>query len=247
MSTVRKFTIGVAPYVRMHRIRSIGGQLVDAVLALRIKDLPEDFFEEVLVQNDNNGYRLSGRKGGNMLVFNDHSIAFTRDYYESKDTFDFPRVIEQFRVIWAAFNSLAQITDVRRIGIVSELKYTVPSKTPSVWMRNNLSPVFQSNQHAEKFNLRFEDRALAADGLAPDPKKADFINTISQIYDSELDADHPVPGFMYSSTDHQRYFTPVIAGKNVIDETIKLKKTFDLASKKLDERLLELGASDAKK
>ena len=247
MGMVRKFTIGVAPYVKMHRIHGVGGQVIDAVLALRLKALSEDFFEEVLVQSDHNGYRLSGRKGSNVLSFNDQSIAFTRDFYESNDSFEFSKVIEQFRTIWSAFNSIVQITDVRRIGIVSESKYTVPNKAPSTWMRNKLSPIFESDLHAEKFHLRFEDRALAANGLAPDPKKADFLNTICQVYDSELDNEHPVPGFMYTSTDVQRYFTPVIPGKNVVDEALKLKKTFDIASKKLDDRLQKLGASDAKK
>jgi hypothetical protein len=247
MSTVRKFTIGLAPYIKMHRIRSIGGEVVDAVLALRLKALSENFFEEVLIQTDHNGYRLTGGKGANSLAFNDQSIAFTRDYFESNDSFDFDKVIEDFRAIWGAVNSVVRITDVRRIGIVAESKYTVPSKAPNIWMRNNFSPIFKSDKHAERFHLKFENRTFAADGLAPDPKKSDFINTIYQIYDGEMDNDHSMPGFMFASLDVQRYFTPVITGKNIVDEVLKLKKTFDDSLRKFDDQLKELGASDAKK
>lgn len=247
MTVFRKFTIGVAPYARMYRMYGAGGQVVDAVLALRLKALSEDFFEEVLVQSDRNGYRLTGRHGGNVLSFNDQNITFTRDYYDSQDVFDFNKVLDQFRIIWGAINSVLQIADVRRVGMVSESKYEVPSKAPSAWMRNTFTPLFESKLHAEKFQMRFEDRELAADGLAPDPKKSDFINTIYQIYDSSLDIDHPMPGYMFTNTDVQRYFTPVISGKGVPDEALKLKKHFDAASKKLDDRLKDLGASHAKK
>lgn len=247
MTVFRKFTIGIAPYTRMYRIHSAGGEVVDAVLALRLKALPEDFFEEVLIQTDRNGYRITGHHGNNALSLNDQNITFTRDYYESTDSFDFSKVFDQFRIIWGAINSVLQITDVRRVGMVSESKYEVPSKTPSTWMRNTFSPPFGSDLHVEKFHLRFEERELAADGLAPDPKKADFINTIYQIYDSEMDADHSTTGYMFTNTDVQRYFTPVITGKGVPDEILKLKKRFDVASKKFDDRLKKLGASHAKK
>ena len=247
MTKIQKFTIGVAPYARLFRMLNLGGQIVDAVLALRLKALPEDFFAEVSMQADHNGYRLIGQKGRNSLAFNDQSITFTKDFYESDDSFDFNKMVEQFRTIWGAVNSVLHLADARRVGIVAESKYEVPSKATSAWMRNKLSPAFASDLHAEKFQLRFEDRALAADGLAPDPKKADFINTIYQIYDGELDTEHSAPGYMYSTIDVQRYFTPVIAGKDVVDEAVKLKKHFDLALKRLDTQLQQLGASHAKK
>lgn len=247
MGRIRKFTIGIAPQVRMYRIHSLGGQIVDAVLALRLKNLPEDFFEEVLAQTDRQGYRLRGQGGRNILTINDLNIAFTRDYHDAEDSFDFEKCMDQFKTIWTAVNTVLHLTDVRRIGMVSESKYEIPKKiAPSVWMRNTFSPQFTSELHAEKFNLRFEERKLAKTGLAPDPKKEDFINVITQIYDGDLDAEHPSSGFMFSSTDVQRYFAPVISGKTVGDEMLKLKKQFDSAFNKLDDRLKNLGAIHAK-
>jgi hypothetical protein len=244
----RKITIGVQPIDKVYRVHSLGGAVVDSILGLRLKELPEDYFEEVAVAHGTqNGYRLSGRKGENSLVFTESQLVFTRDHHESSSRLDFDKVASEFRLIWNAANSILQMANVRRIGIVAECLYTVPHKSVSGWLRSRLlSPQLHAEVlHSERFTLRFEERELAKDGIAPDPKKADFHNTICTIYDNAYDDTHPVPGFVVLSVDTQRYFAPVISGKTVPEEMQKLRRQFELSLAKFDQQLVTLGATHA--
>ena len=68
-----------------------------------------------------------------------------------------------------------------------------------------------------------------------------------QIYDDSLDSEHTSSDFVYTNLGVQRYFAPVISGKQVLDSIGKLKKTFDQNSKKLNNQLLKIGATYAPK
>lgn len=248
MSSIQKITIGISPDVKMYRVANVGGQIVDRILALRLKELDESFFTEVLQQVDHNGYVITGKDKGHSLIFNEQNIIFSYDLYEQESVFNFDSYMRNFKFIFEAINALLQISNIRRIGIVAEYKYKTPNgKLPSPWLKEQFSPKFNLENHTEKFHIRFEDRALAPDGLAPDPKKADFINSIVQIYDGSLDSEHPNSNFIYTNLDVQRYFAPVISGKQALDATGKLKKTFDQNSKKLNDQLLKIGATYAPK
>lgn len=246
MAIVKKFTIGVAPFAQMFRIHGLGGSVVDAVLALRKgKSLSEDYFSEVAVNAERTVFQLRGLGGLNAMQFTDANITFTKDFYESEKSFDFRTMLDEFRAIWPAVHSTLNIQDIRRIGMVAEHSFKVESKSPSAWLRQKLT-TFESSKITDKFLLRFEERELAQDGNAPDLKKSDFLNYIYQFNDSALDAQHPSDGSIRATLDVQRYFAPVLNG-NVGDEVLKLKHHFELAQKRLDEKLKGLGASYGKR
>jgi len=244
MPSIRKFTIGVLPFAKMFRVHGLGGAATDAVLKLRGKGLSETYFEEIGVNVERTAYRLTGGDQVNSLHITEESIALTRDYHEADGTFSFKKTLEDFKLIWPAIQSVLSVSDIRRIGMVAEYRYSVPHKHPSIWLRENLVAA-RTAKVTDKFLLRFEERELAKDGLAPDPKKADFINYIFQYYDSALDASHPTPGYADVNVDVQRYFAPMLTG-NVVDECAKLHRHFESAEGHVHEFMTKLGATDAK-
>jgi hypothetical protein len=245
MAIVRKFTIGVLPFAKSFRMRGLGGVATDNVLRLRGKSLSDNFFTDVGTGAERNSYRLSSEDDTNVLQLTQESITFTKEYYGSTTSFDFKKVLEEFRLIWGAVDGVLKTFDIRRIGIVSELQYAVPDGTPSAWLRSKLTTI-PTNAGTDKFSLRYEEREYAKDGRLPDPKKADFLNSIYSIYDSALDADRPLAGFVNVTVDVQRYFTPLHNG-NVGDEVLKLKQHLEASQQRIDGFLLKAGATHAKK
>lgn len=244
MPHIRKFTIGILPFAKMFRVHGLGGAATDAVLKLRGKSLPEAYFDEIGVNPERTAYRLSGGDQVNNLQISEESITLTKDYHESDGSFSFKKTLDEYKLIWPAIQSVLAVTDIRRIGMVAEYRYSVPHKHPSMWLREKLLPM-QSTMVTEKFLLRFEEREFAKDGIAPDPKKADFLNYIFQYYDSALDASHPAPGFVDVNIDVQRYFAPLLTG-SVLDECVKLYRHFQSAEARVHDFMVTMGASDAK-
>ena len=245
MAIVRKFTIGVQPFATSVRMHGLGGVATDTVLRLRGKTLPDNYFSDIGVNAERTAYRLSSEDQTNSLQLTEDSVTLTKDYYDAKTSFDFKKVLEEFRVLWAAVDSALKLVDIRRIGMVAEYRYVVDAKNPSVWLRSKLTAI-PTKSATDKFTMRFEERAFAKDGGVPDQKKADFLNCIYSIYDSVSDANHPAPGFVDVDVDAQRYFTPLLNG-NVGDEILKLHKHFEASQHKIDEFLLSQGATHAKR
>ncbi len=245
MALIRKFTIGILPFAKMFRVHGLGGAATDAVLKLRGKGLPDNYFDEVGVNTERTAYRLSGTEHGNSLHITEESITFVKDYHDAGGSFSFKRMMDELRKIWPAINSALGVSDIRRIGMVAEYRYAVPEKHPSVWLREKLLAL-PCTRVTDKFTLRFEEREYARDGLAPDPKKADFLNYIYHYYDSAMDAAHPEPGFVDVNIDVQRYFAPMLTG-SVVDECLKLHRHFELAESRTHQSMLKLGAADAKR
>jgi hypothetical protein len=245
MAIVRKFTLGVLPFAKTFRIHGLGGAAVDAVLRLRGKTLPESYFADVGVNADRTAYRVSSEDHHNSLQLTEENLTLTKDYYEGQQSFDFRKVLEEFRLIWTAVDSVLKITDIRRIGMVAEHRYSVENDKPGLWMRTNLSTV-PTSLATDKFMLRYEEREFASDGGVPDLKKADFINYIYTIYDSSSDVNHPRRGFVDADVDVQRYFAPLFSG-NVGDEVLKLHKHLDPAVRRIDDFLKSRGAAHAKR
>lgn len=247
MAIVKKITIGVAPFAKMFRIPAMGGQVVDALLGLRAKALPDDFFDEVSSETDRRWFRVSKAGGANSLLIHEDNIAFTKDFYGPGGVFDFDKVLSEFKIIWPVVNKVLGVKDIRRIGIACEYRYQVPGGNPSTWIRDNFTKFpSPSNRVAAKMNIRLEEREMATDGKVPDPLKANFINYIYHYYDSSMDVDHPQEGFVNGLLDVQRYFTPVLNG-DVPDEVIKLRRSFVAAEKSFDGHLKSLGASNGSK
>lgn len=240
MATVRKFSIGVQPFTKMFRMLGVAGSVCDAVLRLRSKALADDFYKEVGWSNDRTVCRLSNGTLGNLLTLTEESVVFTKDCHENDKTFSFDKTLAEFKTVYAALNAILNIQDIRRVGLVAEYRLTVDAKSPSSWLREKLS-TSPSTLVTDKFFMKYEEREFAADGRAPDPKKADFINYIYHFYDSVLDADHSKPGFVDVNLDVQHYFAPVL-NSSVPDEVQKLHRHFEAAQKRLLERLKALGA-----
>lgn len=245
MAIVRKFTIGVQPFAKSFRIHGLGGAATDAALRLRGKTLPDDYFSDVGMNAERTAYRLTSDDQTNSLQLTEESITFTKDYYDAKTAFDFKKVLDEFRVLWSAVDGVLKLVDIRRVGMVAEYRYSVDDKNSSVWLRSKLTTI-PTKSATDKFTMRFEEREFAKDGGIPDPKKADFLNCIYTIYDSISDANHPVAGFVDVDVDAQRYFTPLLNG-NVPDEVLKLHKHFELSQHRIDEFLMNLGASHGKR
>lgn len=244
MSKIQKLSIGVQPFSKMFRVHGLAGAATDAILALRGKELPDSFFDEVGVNAERTAYRLTGLDQVNALRITETDIVFSKDHYESDVPFNMRKTLDEFRILWNAANSVLSVADIRRIGIVAEYRMSVPHKHPSVWLRNKLTSLPSENV-TDKFSLRFEERKFAADGIAPDPKKSDFINTIYSYYDSSTDDSHASPGFINVNLDVQRYFAPMLKG-GVPDELTKLLKHFEAAEARLAESLSKMGAVDGK-
>lgn len=243
MTIVKKFTIGIQPFAKMFRISGQGGAAVDAVLKLRNKELPENYFSEVKINSEKTSFQIQGLDGHNILTITDDNIVFVKDYYESSESFKFSKVLDEFKLIYSAAHSVLQFSEIRRVGLVAEHRYAVPQGKPSEWLRSKLLKV-ASPQLTANFLIRFEERSPASDGLIPDPKKADFINRIYSYNDSALDVDHPTPGKADTSIDVQRYFAPML-NSSVTDELSKLFKTsFEPAQRQLNTQMLDWGATN---
>ena len=245
MAIVRKFSIGVQPFTKMFRMLGVAGSACDAVLRLRSKTLADDFYREVGWSTDRTVCKLSNSTLGNVLTLTEESVVFTKDCHENDKVFSFEKTLSEFKVVYAALNAILNVQDIRRVGIVAEYRLTVEAKSPSAWLREKLT-TNQSALVTDKFFMKFEEREFAADGGAPDPKKADFINYIYHFYDSVLDADHSKPGFVDANLDVQHYFAPVL-NSSVPDEIQKLYRHFEAAQKRLDERLKAMGAVHGKR
>ena len=245
MAIIRKFTIGVQPFAKSFRMHGLGGVATDTVLRLRGKALPDDYFADVGVNAERTAYRLSSEDQTNSLQLTEDSVTLTKDYYDSKTSFDFKKVIEEFRVLWSAVDGALKLVDIRRIGMVAEYRYAVDNKSSSVWLRSKLTTI-PTKSSTDKFTMRFEEREITKDGGIPDPKKADFLNCIYTVYDSITDATHPTSGFVDVDVDAQRYFTPLLNG-NVTDELLKLHKHFESSQRRIDEFLIALGATHGKR
>jgi hypothetical protein len=186
MALVRKFTIGVAPFAKMFRVHGMAGAACDALLQLRAKTLADDYFQEVGWNDDRTAFAVSNAALGNKVTMSEENISFTKDCHDSDRVFSFEKALSEFKIVYGAINSVLRVTDIRRIGMVAEYRLSVGSSNPSGWLREKLTTI-PSKMLTEKFSLRFEERELAADGKAPDPKKADFINYIYHFYDSAQD------------------------------------------------------------
>lgn len=104
MAIVKKFTIGIAPFAKMFR-PGPGGAATDAVLRLRSRGLADNFFSEVGTNVERTAYKLSGLDRLNTMQITEDAITFAKDYYEATVSFDFRKVLEEFRLVWAGLTT----------------------------------------------------------------------------------------------------------------------------------------------
>jgi hypothetical protein len=184
---------------------------------------------------------LSNKALGNILTIDRDNVTITKDLYDTDTNFHFDNILSEFRTIWKTLNAILEVRDIRRIGVVAEHQEPIAgSENPSKILASaytKLSP----QGHPAKLLLRFEDRQPLPGGQLPDFDKNDFINTIIEIYDSEVDVDHPKERSINFNVDAQHYYAPVFNG-NVPDEVLKLyNKTLTPSIKHWHANLLKNG------
>jgi hypothetical protein len=243
VAIVRKFTIGVLPIVKMFRMNSLGGVAIDQLLRLRLKELPEDYFTSVSPLAPRMGFVVHDSSRATIFSMTEESISFTKDYFETDKSFDFKKVLEEFKLVWSTINSVLKVQDIRRIGMVAEYRLSISEASPSDWLRDKFIK-WPSDRYADKVRLNFEERGPTKDGKPPNQATDDFINYIYTLYDGVLDAQHPSSEHMFVNLDVQRYFSPVLNGR-VEDEVLKLHQHFAAAQLSLDSLLKGFGAKHA--
>lgn len=244
MAIIKRFSIGIQPLVRMFRVASLSGVLADSVLAARDSGrLGDDlYYESVGVSLP---LTMRNDKLGHVLAVSADNVVVTWDYFKSGKSFDFNKVLTEFRAVWSAVNAVLKMRDLRRVGIVTEHRFVPESGHPSKELMSTLTKLdrWDPEGYKDRFRLRWESRAIAQDGTIPNREKADFINQIAEIYDSAVDTDNPQDGAFNVNLDIQRYYAPAV-NNDVVDEVLKLyNKTYVSASDKLLRALDNLGVT----
>lgn len=241
MAKLCKLVIGVKPAKRMFRITSLSGEIVDGLIeSVDEKNLPDDYYTKVARSPDGSSIRLVDDKGTNALTIDTENIIFVKDGYEDQARVNIDECLSEFQQIWDACQVVLKVRNIRRIGMVGEYRIIPSSSNASAALLRSLTK-FERSGHVAKFAMQFETHALTtgAAGL-PDVKTSDFWNTIETYFDSVLDSQHSDEGQITAMLDVQRYYAPFLNG-NIPDETRKLRKRYDEATKQLNERLTKLG------
>lgn len=238
MLKLKKFIIGIQPASKMFRIPSINGLIIDDVLARRgTKPLGDNYYEEIATNQDQGTFGLQNKERSNLLRVDMSNVVLIKDAYESESNIHTDKTITEFTAIWNVVNGHLGMHNVRRIGVAAEYQIDHGEKNPNISAMDNLCKLPRPN-HPGKFHLRFEDRRATKEGSAPDIHKSHFINVIYAYYDSELDADHPTPGFFNANIDYQKYYSPLLT-TNIWDEVKIQARMFDQELKSFRKLLKE--------
>lgn len=240
MLKIRKFVIGVRPASKMFRVSSLVGEAIDAVLARRgIKPLEDEYYSEVATNIEQGAFQLKSENLVNVLRIDRDNVIFTKDYYNIDKVIDIEAAILEFAAIWSALEDILKIRDIRRIGFVAEHRiYEEKSNASAILMKTLTTippPIYPA-----KFLLRYEERQPTAEGLAPDIKKSDFVNVITDYYDAEVDADHSERDAANANIDVQKYYAPPLSS-NVVSEVRKLQKLFNKELERFNKYLASKG------
>lgn len=237
MLKMHKFIIGIQPATRMFRIPSIGGVVVDAILGIRNKSsLSDDYYTEITTRSDGLNFQLHNPDNGNTLRIDRDQVVFIKDTFGENSEINLRGSLREFGDIWKALDPIVGIRGIRRIGIAAE--HLFESDNVNRMLLTTLTRL-NAPAHPGKFYIKYEDRRPTRESIAPDIKKDDFINVITEIYDSVLDADHPEPGSANINIDVQRYFQPLLEklSDSEIDRHLNI---FEEARKNLMKRLSDL-------
>lgn len=220
MKNCKQIVIGIQPATKMFRLSSLGGQVIDAILEKRdtSKILGADYYNSISSSASGNEYALTGVGNGNVLQLHQDNIVFKKSFYKSEKHFNFEKALEEFREIWKVVNKIMVVKNIRRIGIAAESRFSLID--PSMNLLKNVTKLTVAD-HCDRFMLHYEKMRLATDGAVPDRKKSNFINVITDLYDSTLDTENPEEGCININVDVQRFYAPLING-DAADEALKL-------------------------
>lgn len=220
MKNCKQFVIGIQPATKMFRLSSLAGRVIDEILEVRdsSKNLGSDYYTNVSSSVSGSEYALTNENSGNVLRLHQDNIIFKKTFYSSEKHFNFDKALEEFKDIWKVVNKVMDVKNIRRIGISAESRFQ--SAKPSLDLLNSVTKL-TTTSHCERFSLHYERVGLAKDGSIPDRKKSDFINVITDLYDSTMDRENPEEGCLNINVDVQRYYAP-LTNANVADEALKL-------------------------
>lgn len=235
-----KFVIGIRPANKMFRITSRGGEIIDAILALRgvTKGFPEDeYYSSIATNYEQGAFKLANEELGNSLRFDLNNIMFIKDFFDEDKPINVEQCINEFEVLWKVLDEILKVRGIRRIGIVME--HHIPASHASKTLLESITAL-KGSAHPAKFLMQFEDRHPTREGVAPDIKKSDFINVIHSYYDGELDTDRPTENVINANLDVQRYYSPLL-DTGVVSEVKRVYDSFKIERKKFEASLRERG------
>ena len=207
-----KMSIGIRPARAMFRFSTLGGALIDEILAYTEKSKhSRKIFKHVEQDGDKSHFRLVGDSCS--LFVGTHDVQYSVDHYEAKSTLEINTEVDRFISLFLAINSSLKMRDIRRIGMVCE--YRTPSKTalPSKDLLEELTKL-EPIGYPAKFQLQFEHRHPITNATGvPDFRTDDFWNIIESYYDGEIDAYHSATRQINLMLDVQRYYNPLLEDK----------------------------------
>ncbi|MEQ8857599.1 MAG: hypothetical protein RIC56_03035 [Pseudomonadales bacterium] len=237
MIDIQKLTIGVRPALKVFRLHTLGGSLVDSLLAARgsTKPLAPDYFHTIGTNVEKGAYRLASEDNSNVLTMQPADVIFTKDAYDLESSIDLGEFLREFDAIWKVLDETLHFRDVRRIGIVAETR---------IWGKSAHRSLFHRLMNLDipnpfKLNLRFEERRQTKEGLAPDLEKSDYVNIIHSYYASSLDTEHPEDDAVNANLDVQRYYMPWLTS-DVPRSAAQVSRTFEREFARLDKILKEI-------
>jgi hypothetical protein len=241
MVPIKKFLVGVHPMYKMFRVGSLSGAIADAVFALRSdKRLGKDYFHSVGFNEARDTVQLQSEDATRRLMINTQDVIFSKHCYgTSSETVSATKALEEFALIWPAVQRVLGPFDVRRIGVVGEVR--VEASAPSKLLLDKFLKTAKP-EYAAKARLRWELKSPLRDGTVPDEKTDAFDNAIYDFYDSVMDADARDAGAYNANLDFQRYYAPLLASEDVARETAgRLFKAFEERMRSFKEFLISVG------
>jgi uncharacterized protein (TIGR04255 family) len=222
MENIKQLIIGIRPVTKMFRVSSVGGQLIDAILAKRdtSKILDSDYYSSVSLNSEGSVVELKGENNENKLRIEHDNILFSKGNYRSKQSYDFNKYFQEFREIWKIVDSILSVKNVRRIGIACESRFETTSGTSSENLISNLTKL-PVPSYTQNFAIHYETLRSTKATAIPDPEKGDYVRSITDVYDSHFDKENSQKGFINLNVDVQRFYAPVTNG-NISDEVFNL-------------------------
>lgn len=239
---LKKVVIGVSFTRKSFKLSSLGGILIDEILALREtnRKLDNEFLTRFSSSNDTSNLHLKfiDDKGINSLIIQPDSFTFYKSAANEKAVVNIDKVIDEFSILWKVATKVLDYKDIRRVGLVGEF-HIEPENEHSA--SNELVQALtriDKPDFSGRFHLQYEDRDLQTTASLSDLSTADYWNTIYTYTPTDLTL-HGVEGKICSTLDVQKYYNP--AKSDPIRELKLIKSKFDSKKADLKKRNRQLG------
>jgi hypothetical protein len=243
---IKKFVVGIRPASKMFRVVSGWGEIADHILGARgSKTLPEDYYTHIRQAEGAQVTTFVGEQNGNELRLTPDNVVFIKNQYSNTGGVNMDRALREFAEIYRLLDKILPIRDVRRIGLVAEMRFWPKSKDPSRELFDKITS-FRSGGIKAKFNLSIERRYPSNSVIQFDSEKDDFVNIIWNIYDSQLDRDKSDVEAFNVNCDVQKYYTPSFNG-DLVKEVNALRKKYQTEVEETLQMLKGVGLLEVEK